>query len=83
MCVVLCQCLARLPLRVAVPIAVLAGIPCLSFAATPSGMPAATAKQPAPKAEQALPAKAELALATSATVAPDFAAVGGATGRPS
>jgi S1-C subfamily serine protease len=72
---VLRQCLARLLLRVAVPIAMLAGIACLTFAATPSGMAPVTAKQPAPEAEQTLAAKAELAPAASAAETPDFPAI--------
>ncbi|SAK57630.1 trypsin-like peptidase domain-containing protein [Caballeronia ptereochthonis] len=64
-CVVLRQCLARLLLRVAVPIAMLAGIACLAFAAAPAGTLSATGEQPAPKA----------ALAASAAETLDFPAI--------
>jgi S1-C subfamily serine protease len=72
---VLRQCLARLLLRVAVTIAMFSGIACLTFAATPSGVPTVTAKEPAPGAEKTLAKKAELAPAASATETPDFSAI--------
>lgn len=75
------QRLARLLLRVAMPIAMLSVIASPTFAATPAGKPPAKVAQPAPpsNAEQPLAASAppevQAVPAASATVAPDFPAI--------